>query len=154
MVAWLRRSRAQRCSPRSKLSPMREFPLLASRRSQADFLFDSTNAAMDEDAPDDPSGVDGTLWTDRYRPKRFTDLLGDEVSCCRLNRAIAVADLLSHSAYIAQPSSGSRSGTSACSRALIRRRRERRRSSSASEGRSERGMASSTAHLKLEKENR
>lgn len=24
--------------------------------------------------------IDGTLWTDRYRPKKFTDLLGDEVS--------------------------------------------------------------------------
>lgn len=23
--------------------------------------------------------TDGTLWTDRYRPKKFTDLLGDEV---------------------------------------------------------------------------
>lgn len=30
-----------------------------------------------------PTIVDGTLWTDRYRPKKFTDLLGDEVSLVR-----------------------------------------------------------------------
>lgn len=27
----------------------------------------------------DPVEVETTLWTDRYRPKKFTDLLGDEV---------------------------------------------------------------------------
>lgn len=34
----------------------------------------SSNAAYIEPPP-----VETTLWTDRYRPKKFVDLLGDEV---------------------------------------------------------------------------
>jgi chromosome transmission fidelity protein 18 len=74
---------------------MRKSVLLTPRNGRSDTRLCSTNAAMDEDTPQESAGVDGTLWTDRYRPKRFTDLLGDEVRCCRFDCFCRFADLLS-----------------------------------------------------------
>jgi hypothetical protein len=37
--------------------------------------FARTGAVLMEDSEE----VESVLWTDRYRPKKFTDLLGDEV---------------------------------------------------------------------------
>lgn len=43
-----------------------------------------TNGALAADSENKPNSrsaasVETSLWTDRYRPKRFIDLLGDEV---------------------------------------------------------------------------
>lgn len=35
--------------------------------------------ALQDELQHNQDNPENTLWTDRYRPKRFTDLLGDEV---------------------------------------------------------------------------
>lgn len=103
----------------------------------------STNAALLASSPLKTSRaaatpVETALWTDRYRPKRFVDLLGDEVrpglalrmcasvlspktKTCRCSCAKTIADArlaYRNSASTAPPSSGSKNGTPASSEAL------------------------------------
>ncbi|ORY58350.1 P-loop containing nucleoside triphosphate hydrolase protein [Leucosporidium creatinivorum] len=73
---------------------------------------------MDEDTPQDPADVDSTLWTDRYRPKRFTDLLGDE----RVHRSA----LLWLKEWDQCVFKGSNSKTSGAAAELKRERRKKR----------------------------
>lgn len=36
-------------------------------------------------------GVAGTMWVDKYRPKQFADLLGEDVSCCKFRVKLTAA---------------------------------------------------------------
>lgn len=82
IIAWCRTLQTPPSSRPSRLKRTREsliYPSIEVTRSSP-IVYDSTNAAMDVNMADVAAEAERGLWTDRYRAKRFTDLLGDEVS--------------------------------------------------------------------------
>ncbi|KAK4051293.1 Chromosome transmission fidelity protein 18 [Microbotryomycetes sp. JL221] len=57
------------------LEDIKSAQIMAIKQAEAD----ATNGALDSKAkPSSDVDIEDSLWTDRYRPKRFTELLGDE----------------------------------------------------------------------------